>query len=146
MKTNAKLYMLLLCGILCMAGWGNNVFGQIYKKNFELKYPNARDVEWEAKADYYEVEFKWNGHNMTAYFDKKGLWQSTETEVRFKELPNAVKQAVKTSDYADWKTDDIDLVEKADGTSYYEIEFELEEGGMEQNAILRITSEGEIIE
>ena len=48
----------------------------------------------------------------------------TEYDLRFTQLPQAVQDAFKAGAYASWKVDDVDKIEKTDGSVTYVIEVE----------------------
>lgn len=94
------------------------------KAAFEEKYPSAKDVEWEARNNYLTVEFKQDRVEKEAWFDRDGVWYMTETDVPFDRLPDAVKTVFQQSEYATWKVDDVDMIERRNTETVYVIEVE----------------------
>lgn len=88
------------------------------------KYPQATRVEWETERGYYVADFYENGWERTAWFSPEGIWQLTETEIRFTDLPDAVQTAFRASTYATWEIEDVDMVERPDMEVVYVIEVE----------------------
>src|SRR5665811_76601 len=65
------------------------------KQSFNSKFMDAKSVKWDMENDHeYEAEFKKNGHEMSANFNQKGEWLETETEMKKKDLPDAVLHTV----------------------------------------------------
>lgn len=95
------------------------------KEAFETKYPAATRVEWEKKGKYQVADFRDNNKEMSAWFDADGNWYMTETDLTgIEELPEAVKTAFRKSEYAQWKVEDIDMLERKDSETIYIIEVE----------------------
>lgn len=88
------------------------------------KYPQATRVEWENDRGYYIADFYENGWERTAWFTPEGIWQLTETEIRFTDLPDAVQTAFRASTYATWEIEDVDMVERLEMEVVYVIEVE----------------------
>ena len=87
-------------------------------------YPQATRVEWENDRGYYIADFYENGWERTAWFTPEGIWQLTETEIRFTDLPDAVQTAFRASAYATWEIEDVDMVERPEMEVVYVIEVE----------------------
>lgn len=88
------------------------------------KYPQATRVEWENDRGYYIADFYENGWERTAWFTPEGIWQLTETEIRFTDLPDAVQTSFRASAYATWEIEDVDMVERLEMEVVYVIEVE----------------------
>ena len=104
------------------------------------RYPQATRVEWEMESGYYVAEFYENGWEKSAWFTPEGIWQLTETEMRFTDLPDAVQAAFKTSVYA-WEVEDVDMVERPEMEVVYVIEVEL----YDQEVDLFYTADGILV-
>ena len=100
---------------------------------FDTRYPNVSRVDWEQKGQFYEAEFVDNGYENKAWFTPDGAWVMTEYDLRFTQLPQAVQDAFKAGAYASWKVDDVDKIEKTDGSVTYVIEVESGEKEYELN-------------
>lgn len=93
------------------------------------KYPTAQWVEWETEGSYYVAEFYYNNWEAEAWFTRDGIWQMTETDLPFNDLPSAVRNAFQNSTYAQWRVDDVDMLERTGLEVFYVIE--VESGNME---------------
>ncbi len=90
---------------------------------FESKYPYATKAEWEKKNNYLTVDFIDEQQNKEAWFDADGQWYMTKTELTSPtQLPDAVRQALANSEYAQWYIDDIDRLERYQEETVYVIE------------------------
>ena len=88
------------------------------RTTFETMYPNVITVEWEKNRGYYLAEF-WHQSSMTeVWFDEKGEWRMTETDISFDNLPESVYTVYQESLYANWRIDDIDKFERPTETFY----------------------------
>ena len=72
---------------------------------------------------YTEVDIIHNGISKDVLFDQTGDWHSTSWEVRQNELPEAVKNTI-NNQYGEYRFDEAECIEKADGSIYYRIELE----------------------
>ena len=98
---------------------------QTIKNAFRNQYPDAARVEWEKKAGYYVAEFRMNNTEAEAWYSPQAIWYMTETDVRYDDLPQAVKEAHRAGEYADnWRIEDIDQLECLDLNPVYIIEVE----------------------
>jgi hypothetical protein len=96
-------------------------------KAFNSMYPNATKIEWEQEGIYTVAEFDYKGIESEAWFDSNGKWFVTESDIVYTMLPEEVKAALKASDYATWRVDNVDLLERRDLESIYIVEVELGE-------------------
>lgn len=128
MKTKLSVLALAMCGMLaftsCDDDDNNYLPDQTITKAFDEKYPNAGKVEWETKGGYEVAEFHVSGNETEAWFDNKGNWVMTKTEINFGLLPEAVRTSLKDSEYKDWKTTDFDKLERYNAATVYVIEVE----------------------
>lgn len=87
---------------------------------FDAKFPNVNSAEWEKNRGYYVAEFWYENAVKEAWFDEKGNWRMTETDLRkdLTALPEAVQTAFNNSQYATWQVDDIDKYERTTDTIY----------------------------
>lgn len=99
------------------------------EKAFDTKYPNAQRISWESKNGYQVADFIDGSFEAEAWFDPKGEWMMTETDIHYTALPQEVKVSFEGSIYAQWKQDDIDKLErKGLGTIFI---IEVEKGNQE---------------
>ncbi len=107
---------------------------------FSQKFPDASKVKWEKENDTeWEAEFKLYKVKYSANFDNEGNWKETEHAVKMSELPELVK-ATLDSEFADFKIEEAEVSETADGTFY---EFELEKGKTEME--VTIDTQGKVV-
>jgi uncharacterized lipoprotein NlpE involved in copper resistance len=69
---------------------------KVVTEAFAKEYPNTK-VAWDIEDDGYEAEFKLNGKDASADYDKNGNKLATEVEVRESELPSSALSYLKTN-------------------------------------------------
>ncbi|MDR2911220.1 MAG: PepSY-like domain-containing protein [Bacteroidales bacterium] len=127
MKTKLLVITLAIAGIHfagCDKDDDNILVTHSIEANFRSQYPDAARVGWESKNDYYVAGFQRNNTEAEAWYNTQGKWQMTETDVRYTDLPQAVKTAFEQSEYPKWHIDDIDMLEYPDREAVYIIEVE----------------------
>lgn len=97
---------------------------EVVVKAFEAKYPGATRVEWENKQGFKVVDFILDALEMEAWFDDKGTWYLTETDLPFASLPEAIRTAHAAGKYATWRVDDVDKLERTNTATVYVVEVE----------------------
>lgn len=92
------------------------------------KYPRANviEVDRERIAENRDLDGR---VKKDVVFNHQNVWVVTTWEVRQSEVPANVMNVLKTSAYANYRIDDIDYEERADGTNVYI--FEMEQGNKE---------------
>lgn len=86
---------------------------------FTTRFPNAREVKWKEMNNDYMANFKVNHQKDVAYYTPEGKWKATETPVKWSwDLPPAVKNGWKKSNYAAWYILKIDKVVMPHNTEY----------------------------
>ena len=85
------------------------------------KYPNAQRVDWELQRDHYVADFRDNNIEKEAWFNTKGEWVMTESDIPFEDLPQAIQTAFGESEYKDWRVDDVDMLERVEMETMYVI-------------------------
>lgn len=108
---------------------------------FLARYPNATRIDWEIKNSYYVADFWQNNMECDAWFTWDGEWLLTETDIRFEQLPDAIKASFAQSEYASWHIDDVDMLERKDMETVYVIE--VEQGNQEYD--LYYTADGTLV-
>ena len=65
----------------------------------------AQRIEWETKGAYYVADFHEDNFEKEAWFTKDGVWQMTETDLRYADLPAPVRSSYESSTcllYTSW--------------------------------------------
>lgn len=89
---------------------------------FKAKFPNTSHLEWEKKGDLYEAEFHVNNVDHKALLNEQGQLQVFKKDIPVTNLPQAVKQTIKTN-YKTFRIDDTEKVTR--GTAvYYQVELD----------------------
>lgn len=91
---------------------------------FSDKYPDTRVMKWETEGGHYVAEFYNDRYEADAWFTPDGVWQMTETDLPYNVLPAAVRNAFQSSQYAQWRVEDVDMVERRAMETVYVIEVE----------------------
>lgn len=90
---------------------------------FEQKYPNEKKETWTIdRNDNYEAKFKEGGETFKADFTPEGMWIETETSLKKKDLPKAVKDAIKAQ-YEGVKIVEIERTDHHKKGIFYDVEF-----------------------
>ena len=128
MRTKLSVLALAMCGLLaftsCDDDDNNYQPDQTVTKAFDTKYPDAGKVEWETKSGYEVADFHISGNDAEAWFDNKGNWLMTKTEINFGLLPEAIRKDLRANEYANWKYTDFDKLERSNAATIYVIEAE----------------------
>lgn len=116
----------LMAGSLVGCNDDDNTYtpSQQVLNTFENMYPNATKIDWEQKLDYSVADFRENGREVEVWIDATGTWVMTETDLLYEDLPAAVKSGFEASEYASWKRDDVDKLERLNMDVVYVIEVE----------------------
>ena len=100
------------------------------------EHPNAQRIEWETKGAYYVADFHEDNFEKEAWFTKDGVWQMTETDLRYADLPAPVRSSYESSTYYNvWKVEDVDKLERKEMAVVYIIE--VEKGNQEMGNLCR---------
>ena len=148
--------IILVCMALGLYGCdndenGKNVANQQVQATLLAKYPAATNIKWLMKREYLVADFRSpeaaavNMLDHTAWFDKSGKWYMTEIEIPFVSLPEAVKTAFQASEYATWRVEDVDKLEREGVETVYVIEVENKAGGIETEVDLYYSPDGVLI-
>lgn len=145
MKLKKYVLLVALSAILGFYGCDNNDDESIsvtpeVQAAFSSKYPNVKNVEWEIKSGYYVADFH-NGYESSAWFTADGKWHMTETDIPYDALPDPVKSSFEVSEYASWRKDDVDKLERDGIETVYVIEVEKQN----QEVDLYYSTEGVLI-
>lgn len=114
-------------------------------EGFSKKFPAAKKVKWEKENDAeFEASFKMDGKTMSANFDNNGNWLETEWDVKVKDLPKVVTDAV----YQQYPCFEIEGAEycESPGFTGYEMEIEKCKRKVEEEKEIRVSKDGQSIE
>lgn len=92
------------------------------KDAFSKDYSKATDVEWEKELDNYKVEFDLNRQDHEVWYNASGSVLKKEQEITEAELPQAIRNAIK-SNHPGYRVDDVEMIWQ-DNTTTYEVELE----------------------
>jgi putative PepSY-like beta-lactamase-inhibitor len=111
---------------------------RVVKEAFAKKYPDAQKVKWEEEEEgEYEAEFKLMGKEMSANFKADGTWLETEVEIKTKDLPQTVKDAIATQ-FSGYKIEEAEQLETPDSPLSYEVSLENEKDDVELTAVFSV--------
>lgn len=120
---------------------GNPGVNEVISQYINLYYPGAKILDSDKKGGYTEVEIFYEGKMIELFFNGSNQFVRSERDVKFNELPDAVKNVINTK-YTAYRIDDIELVETSD-QSYYR--FDLEQG-VNTFITVRISPDGNILD
>lgn len=88
---------------------------------FNSRFPNASDVEWEMKGALYNVEFEtgWD-RDHEVWYDPEGKIVRQKDEIPAKELPQALSQTIKAK-FEGYRIDDVERITDK-GQTVYKVE------------------------
>ncbi len=111
------------------------------RDSFKKQHPDMYVYEWEfkKKKQLYEAEFLNKGVKHEAHFTPDGKWLLTKRDIKKKDLPAKILQAIAGSKYSSWEIDDAEEQQTPAGLVY---KVEVEQG--KQELYLYITAEGKI--
>lgn len=122
-------YSLLLLSTLFLAcdKKDNNDSIQVsaeFSNALKTLYPDATHIEWEKKGQYTVADFRLDNTEYSVWFSANAEWLLAESDINYASLPALVQTAFKNGEYATWKIDDTDLVERPQREKLYRIEAE----------------------
>lgn len=92
------------------------------KTGFEEKYPGEKHSKWKIDRNgNFETHFKKEGKEYRADFTPEGNWIETERSIKKKELPELVRQKLK-SDYDDFKIVELEETRHHSKGLFYDVE------------------------
>ncbi len=111
------------------------------KITFQNKYPEENDPDWHIDSNgNYESRFRINGVRHRADFSPDGKWIETEVSIKKKELPKAIRDALK-KDFDHEKITEIERVESAEKGLFFDVEFKRKG----KNKDVEFNTKGEIL-
>ena len=90
------------------------------RNTFYTQYPTAVDVEWEKRHGYAVVDFTIPGEgDCQAWYTKGGEWVMTKYDIKYSDLPAAVRTAFESEYGAQTPVDDVERLERNTGDTIY---------------------------
>ncbi len=81
------------------------------KYAFTKQYPGAQQVEYKDMLANVRVSFVMNGESITATYTNKGGWRESIKEGSYENFPQAIKDGLDKSKYAnEWKVEEAAIV------------------------------------
>ena len=115
------------------------------KETLYKLFPDANNITWSVKGDYVVADFHADTNLYTAWLDNAGNWYMTESDMFYEQLPQAVKEAFNSSEYAAWRVDDIDRIVREGAETVYVIEAESEPNGVKTEIDLYYSEDGVLV-
>lgn len=113
---------------------------------FSERYPNAVDVEWEKKRGYVVADFSIPGEgDGEAWYTKSGEWVMTKFDIRYSDLPQAVRTAFEAEYGAQTPVDDVERLERNTGDTIYFIEATIVVNGYLTDIYLDYSEDGKLL-
>lgn len=113
---------------------------------FKDQYPTAVDVEWERKHGYAVVDFYIPGTGeCEAWYKKDGTWMMTSYDMRYNDLPQAVRTAFESAYGTETPVDDVNRVERSKGETIYIIETTVVVNGYLTDIYLEYSADGTLL-
>ncbi len=91
-------------------------------RSFDIKYPNAKNIEWAVKSNYYVADFTEGYSNIIAWFNQQGNWTLSKSSITSNELTADIKSAFSQSSYSGWEIKDRNILSRKDFSDMYIIE------------------------
>ena len=106
----------MICAITLFLLLSTSVFGDTPPGNvqatFKKMYPKANGIAWSQDDGYYCANFVMNGFTKNVWFNVRGQWGMTQTDlVSLDRLSPAVYNAFVSGPYASWVVDNVTMVE-----------------------------------
>jgi len=96
---------------------------QAVQDNFNKMYPGEDNPNWHVDAHgYYEAHFKKDGIKYRADYNEDGSWYETETSIKVKELPKAIRKVIEEQ-YAHLEISEVEKVQHHSKGLFYDVEF-----------------------
>ncbi|MBQ8493876.1 MAG: PepSY-like domain-containing protein [Alistipes sp.] len=94
---------------------------------FNAQYPSAVDVDWDKKRGYSVAEFHLSGEwgECEAWYDKSGNWVMTAFDMRYSDLPAAVRTSFETEYGTQTPVGEVERLERNNADTIYFIEAQI---------------------
>lgn len=145
MKTFILLAAILFCyGTIHAQDISASEVPEVVKNALLKTHPNPKDVEWERKGEYYNVEYEIGRHDHELWISPSGQIVKHKEELSANALPQGLRNKIK-SDYKGYKVDDVDKLtignqvlykielESGRGSNKTELDLILDENGNSQD-------------
>lgn len=113
---------------------------------FSSEYPTAVDVEWKSKRGYAVAEFYLPGQGeCEAWYTKAGAWVMTAYDMRYSDLPAAVRNSFESAYGAETPVDDVERLERNNNDTIYFIEATILVNGFLTDIYLDYSADGTLL-
>ncbi len=96
------------------------------KAHLAQTYPKAAVKEWKQGTKLFRAEFTLKGEKHTAVYTTDGAWVRTENDIKKEELNGPIMRALKASNYASWKIEDVEEHATLEHASLFKVKVESE--------------------
>lgn len=127
MKTNLKaLTIILLVSVFITANaqirnLGLDKLAPEIKTAFQKKYPSTSEESWTIIDKTILISFKTGTEYFDAFFDEKGTWLRTETSILYDQLPQPVRDSLKSGEFSTWEKGSVLKVEYPGTAETYKV-------------------------
>ena len=113
---------------------------------FSTEYPTAVDVEWKSKRGYAVAEFYLPGQGeCEAWYTKAGAWVMTAYDMRYSDLPAAVRDSFEAAYGSETPVDDVERLERNNNDTIYFIEATILVNGFLTDIYLDYSADGTLL-
>jgi hypothetical protein len=113
---------------------------------FSTEYPTAVDVEWKSKRGYAVAEFYLPGQGeCEAWYTKAGAWVMTAYDMRYSDLPAAVRNSFEAAYGSETPVDDVERLERNNNDTIYFIEATILVNGFLTDIYLDYSADGTLL-
>jgi len=89
------------------------------RESLEIMYPNIGKYTLENELDGHKALFHMGGSYFKVSFDSNGNWKKSKVDIRFtNSINDNVRDAIKNTEFKDWKIIEKELEEKVDKKEY----------------------------
>jgi hypothetical protein len=124
MKKVILLAAITISTVGCAQSKENKEVPKVVTEAFAKQYPNTK-VDWDIEEDGFEAEFKINGKDASADYDKMGNMLATEIEISESELPAEVLSYIEKN-YPKSKIKESAKITDSKNVVTYEAEIKIE--------------------
>ena len=89
------------------------------RESLKVMYPNIGKYKLENELEGHRALFYMGGSYFKVSFDSNGNWKKSKVEIRFTgSINDSVRDAIRKTEFSDWKIINKELEEKIDGKEY----------------------------